>query len=162
MEKKNIQRIVVNEGQYVFEDFSIDELDMIRENEEIFHILKDNKAYRARLIEYNPLKRVFRISINGSVYRVKLEDSYDALIKEMGLSDIGAHKVKEIKAPMPGLVLDIMVKEGDEIHKGDALIILEAMKMENILKAPGEGIVKKLFTKKGKAVEKSELLIELE
>ena len=60
---------------------------------------------------------------------------------------------------MPGLVLDIRVVEGDAVKKGDPILVLEAMKMENIIKSPTDGIVKKINVKKGVAVEKSQVLI---
>lgn len=63
---------------------------------------------------------------------------------------------------MPGLVIDVLVKEGDTVQKGEPLIILEAMKMENILKAATEVKIKKVLVEKGKAVEKNTTLIEFE
>ncbi|HNM32873.1 MAG TPA: biotin/lipoyl-binding protein, partial [Chitinophagales bacterium] len=66
------------------------------------------------------------------------------------------------KAPMPGLVLDILVEAGQAVNKGDNLIILEAMKMENIIKASGSGTVKSIHVQKKDAVEKNQLLIEME
>jgi biotin carboxyl carrier protein len=63
---------------------------------------------------------------------------------------------------MPGLVLSINVKVGDTIQKGDTLMILEAMKMENVIKAPADAVVKKININKGQAVEKAQLLMEME
>ncbi len=61
---------------------------------------------------------------------------------------------------MPGMVLNILVKEGDEVKKGDTLLILEAMKMENSLKATADGVIKKIVAVKGTAVEKNQILIQ--
>jgi biotin carboxyl carrier protein len=61
---------------------------------------------------------------------------------------------------MPGLIIDLRVKEGDQVKAGDPLLILEAMKMENIIKASGDSIVKSLKVKKGETVEKNQVLIE--
>jgi biotin carboxyl carrier protein len=69
--------------------------------------------------------------------------------------------VGDLKAPMPGLVVDIPVKEGDTVSKGDTLVILEAMKMENALKAVADATVKKIAVTKGQAVDKNTLLIQL-
>lgn len=80
----------------------------------------------------------------------------------MGLSVVASTKLDNIKAPMPGLIIDIMVKEGQSIEKGTPLLILEAMKMENVLKADGEGIVKSIEIIKGQAVDKGQILIEME
>ncbi len=72
-----------------------------------------------------------------------------------------AQKVNDLKAPMPGLVLDILVSEGQTIQKGDSLLVLEAMKMENNLKAINDAVVKKINVSKGDKVEKNTVLIEL-
>ena len=68
----------------------------------------------------------------------------------------------DIKAPMPGKVLSVVVTEGDEVKKGDAILILEAMKMENVLKAEGDCIIKKVLVNKEESVEKNQVLIELD
>lgn len=71
------------------------------------------------------------------------------------------HKVNVIKAPMPGLVLKIMISENQDINEGDSVLILEAMKMENVIKSPGTGKVKIIKVKERDAVEKNEVLVEL-
>jgi biotin carboxyl carrier protein len=78
------------------------------------------------------------------------------------MDNMASKKVLELKAPMPGLVLNIVVKEGDSISKGDALLVLEAMKMENNIKSPTDGIIKKIHAVKGNAVEKNQLLISFQ
>ncbi len=75
------------------------------------------------------------------------------------MDNLNANKINEIKAPMPGLVLDIRVAEGDAVKKGDTILVLEAMKMENSIKSPTDGLVKKISVKKGLAVEKNQVLI---
>lgn len=78
----------------------------------------------------------------------------------MGFDNTKRNKMLEIKAPMPGLVLNVMVEEGQEVNKGDNLLVLEAMKMENIIKSPSSGNVKKIRVNKGDKVEKNEILIQ--
>ena len=86
----------------------------------------------------------------------------DQLIKEMGF-EIGASKqVNTIKAPMPGLILEVSVKEGQEVQENDPLLILEAMKMENSIVSPRSGKIKSVSAIQGAAVEKGQLLIEFE
>ncbi len=80
----------------------------------------------------------------------------------MGLANLTASKVNNLKAPMPGLVLDILVKPGQEVEKDTPLLILEAMKMENVLKSPTDGTVKSLGAAKGDAVEKNHVLLTFE
>ncbi|HRF37953.1 MAG TPA: acetyl-CoA carboxylase biotin carboxyl carrier protein subunit, partial [Saprospiraceae bacterium] len=86
----------------------------------------------------------------------------DQLVNRLGLSIKTTHRVKDIKAPMPGLVRRIEVSPGQEIKEGDPILILEAMKMENVLKSPGEGRIAKVLVSEGAPVEKGQVLIEVE
>ncbi len=83
------------------------------------------------------------------------------LRKRAGMTGPGSVE-KTLNAPMPGLVIDVKVSPGDEVTKGQALLIIEAMKMENVMKAPADGVVKAVHTESGKSVEKNDKLIELE
>ena len=101
------------------------------------------------------------LRINGRIYTTKAEDELDKLLAKLGMSAGSTAKLNHIKAPMPGLILQILVTEGQAIKKGDALLILEAMKMENIIKSPGEGVVKHIKVQQGAPVDKNQTLIEL-
>lgn len=127
-----------------------------------FHILKDNRSYRAEVVEAKFDEKAFVIRVNGNDYTVQVKDRYDLLLEKMGMAGLAATQLNDIKAPMPGLVLDVKVKDGDTISKGDAVLILEAMKMENVLKAPADATVKAVKVKTGDAVEKNQVLVELE
>ena len=108
------------------------------------------------------INRNYTVKVNGNTYKIKVETHLDQLIKEMGLS-LGKVSVEdEIHAPMPGIILEVNVSEGDEVKKGDFLCVLEAMKMENTLTAPRDGVVKLVNISKGETVDKGILLIELE
>jgi biotin carboxyl carrier protein len=127
-----------------------------------FHILQNNKSYRAEIIDHDTAEKTVTLRINGKKTTLKIEDKYEKLLSQLGLATMGSKKVNELKSPMPGLVLDIPVKEGDTVLAGNTLIILEAMKMENVLKAPADVIIKKINVQKGKPVEKNEILIQFE
>jgi biotin carboxyl carrier protein len=134
--------------------------DIIRLNEHYFHIIKDNKSYKAELIKADIKQKNFLLKINGRQFTVDAKDRFDLLLNELGMSDLNAAALNDLKAPMPGLILEVMVQEGTVVKKGDPLLILEAMKMENVIKASGEGEVKNIKIKKGDSVEKNQLLIE--
>ncbi len=78
----------------------------------------------------------------------------------MGLKQTKGNILTEIKAPMPGLILDIPVKEGDSVEKGEVLIVLEAMKMENSIKSSQSGTIRKILVNTGQGVEKNQVMIQ--
>ncbi len=134
--------------------------DLSKISDGYFHILHQQKSYRAEVVKVDASTKTSVIKINGRIYSVELKDKFDLLLEKMGMNSQAASKVNNIKAPMPGLIIDLKVKEGDVVNAGDVLLILEAMKMENIIKSPGEGLVKSVKIKKGDSVEKSQVLIE--
>ncbi len=134
--------------------------DLVKIADGYFHILYQNKSYRAEMIKTDPETKTFTFKINGNNYTVTLKDKFDLLLEKMGMNNTASSKVNNVKAPMPGLIIDLKIKTGDTVKQGDALLILEAMKMENILKSPGEGIVKTVKVKKGDSVEKGQILVE--
>jgi biotin carboxyl carrier protein len=136
--------------------------DAIEVQDNFFHIIKNNKAYRAEIINTDYEHKSFTVSVNGNSYDIKIADKFDRLVKQIGLTVGNNQKQNIIKSPMPGLVLQLNVNIGQEISKGETLLILEAMKMENVIKATGDGIVKAIHVKQGAAVEKGQLLIEME
>ena len=136
--------------------------DLLNNGDDTFHIIKNNKTYKAILLEKDETSKKMLISVNGNEYKVNLQDKFDLLLDKLGMSNMAVVKMKDVKAPMPGLVFKMHAKVGDSIVKGDALMILEAMKMENVLKSSGEGVIKAIKVQEGDAVEKGQVLIELE
>ncbi len=124
-----------------------------------FHVIKDHKSYTVEVIKADEKEKSFLISVNGNKYQLQVRDKFDELLKNLGMDNLNASKVNDVKAPMPGLVLEIRVAEGTEVKKGDAILVLEAMKMENIIKSPTDGVIKKINVKKGVAVEKNQVLV---
>ncbi len=131
-------------------------------NQDDYNVILDNKSYNVTVVDADHQARTFTIRVNSNEYTLEAKDQFDLLLQELGMEDLAGSKVNDLKAPMPGLVLKINVKPGDEIKKGDALLVLEAMKMENILKAEGDAVIKAIHTETSKAVEKNQVLIEFE
>ena len=136
-------------------------IDLLKLKEGSYHVIQNFRSYNVELIRINAAEKVAELRVNNNNYIVHLKDQFDELLHRLGMDELSSNKVNDLKAPMPGLVLAINVSEGQSIKKGDVLITLEAMKMENTLKAGADAVVKKIAVKKGAAVEKNEVLIYL-
>jgi biotin carboxyl carrier protein len=136
--------------------------DLIEVKDGEFHVLLNSKSYTAIITNAVPEEKLFTIRVNGNDYDVKVEDKFDILLQQLGMGNMKSAKINQIKAPMPGLVFKLLVQAGDSIKKGDPVLILEAMKMENILKAPADATIKKICVNQGQAVEKGQVLVELD
>ena len=137
-------------------------LDIEKVDAHTWHILKDNMSYYVQWIERNDEAKTYTLKVNGSLIVLEAKNEFDILLEKMGMANVGSAKVSKLKAPMPGKVLDVLVTVGQEVVKGDGLVILEAMKMENVLKADDVGVVKSVNVSIGEAVEKNNVLIEFE
>lgn len=126
-----------------------------------FSILANGKSYNAIVEDIDRSTKQLTMKVNGNSYSLTIKEPIDQLLQKMGLNIGQAKKADSIKAPMPGLVLKILVEEGQQLKKGDPVLILEAMKMENVFKAPADAVVKAIKVLERKAVEKGEVLIEL-
>ncbi len=153
---------VNNTFDFELEETDISKLDASKVSDSKFHVLQNNKSFKTEIIKANFNQKLYQVKVNNNTYNINISNDLDILIKEMGFEIGSAKKVNEIKAPMPGLILDISVKIGQEVNEDDALLILEAMKMENIITSPRHGIIKSISVKKGDAVEKNQLLIAFE
>ena len=153
---------VDSEYEFRLNASDISKADIISISKSKHHVILNNKSTITETIATDFNCKSYQVKVNNNTYNVKITNDLDALIKDMGF-EVGASKlVNEIKAPMPGLLLDIMVKKGQEVKIDDALLILEAMKMENVITSPRDGIIKNISVIKGNAVDKNELLIEFE
>jgi biotin carboxyl carrier protein len=149
--------------QFQLQPTDAQQLDVIhREGTPLYHILEAGQAFQVEVLDTNYHLRTYQLRVNGRIFTVKISDYYDRLVQQMGLNAGGVQKQNNIKAPMPGLVLQVSIEVGQAVQKGDTLLILEAMKMENVLKAAHEGVIKSIQVKQGQAVEKGQLLIEIE
>lgn len=128
----------------------------------LISVLYNNKSYTAQVEEIDTNAKEVTMTINGQRYKSAIQEPIDMLLTSMGLDLKAMQKIEPVKAPMPGMVLKILVEPGQQINKGDGMLILEAMKMENVLKAQGPATVKAIKVDERTAVEKGAILIELE
>jgi len=149
----------VNDSQYTFQLIDADNI-TINDSEVNNQIILDNN--KSKLVSVkgvdHELKR-YQIQIDGRIYQVQISDEVDQQILTMNLKSKKSNQLKELRAPMPGLVRQVNVQVGDQVDAGDSLFILEAMKMENLLKSPVNGKVSDVFVKPGESVEKNQILL---
>lgn len=125
-----------------------------------YHIVKDHKGYNLEVLAYDKASKTMTLKVNGVVHEVMLQNHTDLLLEKLGIKADAGTGLQDLKAPMPGLIVDIFVEPGQTVQKGDKLLSMEAMKMENILKAQGEGTVKEIIVSKGQSVEKNQVMIQ--
>ncbi|MDX9791845.1 MAG: acetyl-CoA carboxylase biotin carboxyl carrier protein subunit [Candidatus Kapaibacterium sp.] len=128
---------------------------------DVFSFLVNQKIYQIGL-EFTDDSKL-EISLDGLTYSIESTDEMKKVLGRYIANSGNATKSSAgiIKAPMPGLVVKILVKEGMQVLEDDKLVVIEAMKMENTLKSTTSGIVKSICISEGQAVEKGALLIEI-
>lgn len=154
--------VTVNGQQIEVSPEELDTFDIIGNSGKTQHVLHNETSFETELLEAYFARKTYKVKVENNIYNILVNNPLDHLIKELGF-EIGASKqISEINAPMPGLILDIHVKLGQEVKENDPLLILEAMKMENVIVSPRGGIIKSIAIEKGNAVDKNQLLIEFE
>jgi biotin carboxyl carrier protein len=148
------------EGGKIYLNNEILNWDISKNDNNHYHIIESDRSYNAEVIKADYENKTFKIRVNSEIIDICIKDKFDDLLEKLGMQKTSALKIKEIKAPMPGLIIDIKVNEGTLVKTGEPLMILEAMKMENILKSPTEGTIKSIKVKKGDSVEKNQILIQ--
>lgn len=134
-------------------------VDIAREGAETYSVLIGERSLSVVVVKEDPEDGTSLMLVGGRTYRVALQDDRAELIERMGLDKAAQVGVPEVKAPMPGLVLNILVDPGQVVKKNEPVLVLEAMKMENVIRAPGDAVVQAVHTDKGTAVEKGQLLL---
>jgi len=124
----------------------------------VLSLLLDNQSLEA-IVEQRGDS--WEVLIHGELYTVMVQDERAfRLAKERGASFESSGDAV-IKSPMPGLIIDVMVKEGQRVEKGAKVVVLESMKMENELRAPKDGVVTHISTEAGASVEKGQALVTI-
>lgn len=151
---------VENAGDVLHIDGNPFPMDMVRLRENNYSIIHDNRSFEGEVLKVDRRTRTLLIRINNTRYEIRVKDKFDLLLEKMGMGINNAGRANTVRAPMPGLIVDMKIREGDEVKQHDPLLVLEAMKMENVIKSPGAGIVKSIHVIKGESVEKNQILVE--
>jgi biotin carboxyl carrier protein len=124
-----------------------------------YSLLVGQRSYRLQMVRSNG---TINVMLDGEYFPIRVEDERMRTMRELVQASGAGSAGDVVVAPIPGLLTKINVAVGDKVHKGQGLLILEAMKMENEIKASGEGTVKKILAEEGKPVEKDQQLIIIE
>jgi pyruvate carboxylase subunit B len=158
-DEKSIDIDVDNEASTFQLGDTSGEFEFTKENGR-YMLRKGTKLYRIDNVKVEDSNVEF--SIDGSWYKASVKDEQQLLLDKLGFKSGAGGGEGKLDSPMPGKILDIMVKEGDEVSKGQPVAILEAMKMENELKSPIDGVIKKIEAEVGQSVEKKTPILEIE
>lgn len=155
-------KVKSNEFIFTFTKAEIDAIDLVKKPPAEFNVVKDHRSVNAKIMEADSTAKKQTIEVDGENFLIEIEDELDQVLDKMGFGAVANKQIKEIKAPMPGLVLEIAVTEGQEIKEGDKILILVAMKMENSILVHTNATIKRIAVTAGQAVEKGQVLVELD
>ena len=158
-EDKRFQ-VIVNGQSFYFTEEELSAADVIQPQPGSYHIISGQQSVEISCTSIQG--KTLQLTAGGEPYTAVVKTPLDRMLDQMGYNTVSTKVLKEIKAPMPGLVLDISVHEGEVLTNGQRVVILEAMKMENAITMHGEAKVKKVHVTKGQAVDKGQVLVELE
>ena len=157
----NSYSVKANDFQFDFTEDEIISSDLSTKHAGEYNLLLNHSSVNAKVIHADKTAKKQTVEVNGEIFEIEIKDELDQVLEKMGFNAVSNKQIKEIKAPMPGLVLDIAVEEGQQVVKGDKILILEAMKMENSIVIPTDATIKTIIVKPGQSVEKGQVLVEL-
>jgi biotin carboxyl carrier protein len=157
-----IYTVKANDFEIQVDESRLQQADLIQPSENEFNLICNHRSVNARLLESDVSGKKLKLEVEGETYVIEIKDQLDQMLDQMGFNTASTKHIKEVKAPMPGLVLEVSVAEGQEVKEGERLLILSAMKMENSILLHADGVIKKVCVSSGQAVDKGQVLVELE
>jgi biotin carboxyl carrier protein len=146
------RRVIVNGVEYTVDFESVS-------GQPVYSLLIDGRSYEAYIYETED-RQAWQVLLRGDLHTVRVEDEREKRLRAAaGVMVPAASGEFHLKAPMPGLIVAVPVSEGQPVKKGDNLVILESMKMQNELKCPREGAVTRVKVKPGDSVEQNQILV---
>ncbi len=152
--------VEINEDDEIVVDEQILPVDFQAVAEEaVYSLIVNGQSYEAYI---DPTEAGWQVLVRGKLYLVDVEDERQRRLRESRGSEIVQTGEFKLKSPMPGLVVDVPVEQGEDVSRGQKLIVLESMKMQNELKAPRDGRVGRVEVRSGDSVEQGQVMITLE
>jgi biotin carboxyl carrier protein len=136
--------------------FLVDFNDVI--DQPVYSLIIDGKSYEALVY---PIEETWEVLLHGHLYSAKVEDERELRLRAASGKNLSSGTEFHLKAPMPGMVVSVAVDEGQEVIRGELLVILESMKMQNELKSPRDGVITRLKVKSGDSVEQHQTLLSV-
>ena len=155
-------KVKVNEFEFNFTQEQVDAIDLIQKPNGESNLILHHESINAVLIQADLSGKRQIIEIDGQSFDIQIKDELDQMLDKMGFSASVSKQIKEVKAPMPGLVIEVNVTQGQQVKEGDKILILVAMKMENSILIHADASIKKILVKAGQPVDKGQVLVELD
>lgn len=146
------RRVILNGKEYIVDFDALSD-------QPVYSLVVDGQSYEALVY---PGEDLWQVLMLGRYYPAKVEDERDQKLHSTNLKSAVRGKIFQLKAPMPGLIIDIPVEESQKVKEGDVLIILESMKMQNEMKSTRDGVVKRIYVEAGESVVQHQTLISVE
>ena len=127
-------------------------------NQPVFSLIVDGKTFDAHVY---PEDELWQVTFQGEIYAARVEDEREKRLRTALAGSVAEHQEYHLRAPMPGMVVSVPVYEGQAVNKGDVLLVLESMKMQNELRSPLSGVVARLRVKPGDRVEQKETMLSV-
>lgn len=155
-------KIFTDDGlNFELSEGDIEQLDILKNQDGTFSLIESGTSYNIEVIRKDYLNKKYILRVNEKEISLNLKNELDVQIENMGYVDKLGASGGTVYSPMPGMVVKINVQIGDGVEKGEALLVLEAMKMENIIKSPLRGVIKSINIKEGDSVSKKQILLEI-
>ena len=153
-----------NSNEIILNDDLLSEYKIMSIENNTIVLQKNNKKNICRFLYKDNNTGISYIKINGILKKVTLFKEIDKLLSQIiqNYSNSSEDDITELNAPMPGTILEIKVSKGDKVKKDDSLLILEAMKMENVLTSPKDGVISEVIVKINETVDKGTVLLNFE
>lgn len=129
------------------------------DSQPVFSLIVDGKSYEAYVYQG---EEDLEILVKGKLYHSLVEDERERRLRAASGGSVAQSGPYHLKAPMPGLIVSVVVEEKQEIKKGEVLLILESMKMQNELKSPRDGVIGRIQVEAGDSVEQRQKLLSVE
>lgn len=156
LNKDFIIDVSIHDGKYIVNGAPLNcSIHKIGDN--MYRLILNNKVFHGVILSKD---NQVSIQIGHKIFDIETENEHEFLQRKIGITPKIAKKTASLKAPMPGMIVEVLVQTGETVKIGQPLLVLKAMKMENIIKSPENGKITALFIEKGMTVEKDAQMIQ--